>query len=190
MGLGPGDALLVVDVQNDFCPGGALAVREGDAVVSVLNQWIAEAQAEGVPVLASRDWHPRNHISFQDRGGPWPPHCIQGTWGAAFHPGLKLPPRVEIVSKAENPDKEAYSAFDGTGLAARLRAAKVKRVWIGGLTLDYCVRTSTLDAICEGFEVHVITDATRAVNVHPDDGQKALDEICKAGAILEQTVSR
>jgi nicotinamidase/pyrazinamidase len=190
MALGAGDALLVVDVQNDFCPGGALAVAEGDAVVPVLNQWIAEANAKRVPVFASRDWHPRNHISFKERGGPWPPHCVQGTSGAAFHPDLHLPPHVEIVSKAEDPDQDAYSAFGGTDLSDRLRRANVKTVWIGGLTQDYCVRSTALDAIQQGFEVHVITDATRAVNVHPGDGQKALDEIRQAGAVLEETLPR
>src|SRR5215471_2821532 len=143
MGLQPGDALLIVDVQNDFCPGGALPVPEGNAVVPVLNQWIAEAEARRAPVFASRDWHPKNHISFKQRGGPWPPHCVQGTPGAAFHPDLKLPQNVEIISKAENPDKDSYSAFGGTDLAARLKREGVHRVWIGGLTQDYCVREST-----------------------------------------------
>lgn len=188
MRLGPGDALLIADVQNDFCPGGALGVPEGDAIIPVLNRWIDEANARGVPVFASRDWHPRNHISFKDRGGPWPPHCVKGTSGAAFHPDLRLPPDVEIVNKAEDPDKESYSAFGGTDLADRLRDAKVKTLWIGGLAQDYCVRATALDAIQQGFKVHVITDATRAINVHPDDGQHALDEIRKAGAALEKTL--
>jgi nicotinamidase/pyrazinamidase len=190
MGLGLGDALLIVDVQNDFCPGGALAVLEGDKIVPILNQWIVEANAKGVPIFASRDWHPRSHISFKERGGPWPPHCVKGTSGAAFHPGLRLPPDVEIISKAEHPDRDSYSAFGETDLADRLREANVKNVWIGGLTQDYCVRATALDAIQQGFKVHVITDATRAVNVHPGDGQEALDEIRKAGAILEDTPVR
>lgn len=190
MALDRGDALLIIDVQNDFCPGGALAVPEGDTVVPVLNQWIARANAKHVPVFASRDWHPRNHISFKDRGGRWPPHCVQGTSGAAFHPELKLPPDVEIISKAEDPDKDSYSAFGDTDLADRLREAGVKTVWMGGLAQDYCVRATALDAIQQGFNVHLITDATRAVNVHPGDGQKALDEIRKAGAILEETLPR
>jgi nicotinamidase/pyrazinamidase len=190
MGFGAGDALLIVDVQNDFCPGGALAVPDGDAVVPVLNQWIDQANARGIPVFASRDWHPPNHISFKNRGGPWPRHCVRGTSGAAFHPDLRLPPDVEIVSKAEDPDKDSYSAFGGTDLAGRLREANVKTVWIGGLAQDYCVRATALDAIQQGFKVHLITDATRAVNVHPGDGQRALDEIQKAGAVLEETLPR
>ena len=190
MGMRAGDALLIVDVQNDFCPGGALAVPEGDRVVPVLNQWIAEAQVKAVVIFASRDWHPPNHISFKERGGPWPPHCIQETSGAAFHPDLRLPPGAAIISKAQTPDQDSYSAFGGTDLAGRLRGAGVQRVWIGGLALDYCVRASALDAMRDGFEAHLIVDATRAVNVNPGDGQKALDDIRQAGGILEETTAR
>jgi nicotinamidase/pyrazinamidase len=185
MRLQSGDALLIVDVQNDFCPGGALAVREGDKVVPPLNEWISEAIRRGVPVFASRDWHPAGHISFKQRGGPWPPHCVQNTPGAAFHPDLNLPPNAQVISKATSPDQDSYSAFGGTDLAQRLRSAHVKRVWIGGLARDYCVRATALDAIREGFEVHLIVDATRAVDVNPDDGQRALEEIQRAGGILE-----
>jgi len=187
MKLRKGDALLVVDVQNDFCPGGSLAVSEGDKVVPILNHWIQEAMSASVPVFASRDWHPANHISFKERGGPWPPHCVQGTRGAAFHPDLRLPHDVQVISKANTPDKDSYSAFGDTDLASRLKGADVERLWIGGLTQDYCVRTSALDAIRDGFAVHVIVDATRAVNVSPEDGQRALDEIQRAGGILETT---
>jgi nicotinamidase/pyrazinamidase len=185
-----GDALLIVDVQNDFCPGGALAVREGDQVVPVLNQWIDQAASLDIPVYASQDWHPQNHISFNARGGPWPPHCIQGTSGAAFHRDLRLPSNVEIISKADHPDVDSYSAFGGTDLTERLRRAHIERLWIGGLTQDYCVRFTALDALREGFEVHVIVDGTRAVNVKPDDGRLALAEIQRSGAILEETAQR
>src|SRR5215470_19804299 len=180
-----GDALLIVDVQNDFCPGGALAVEKGDEVVPVLNQWIQLALDQGVPVFASRDWHPPEHVSFRERNGPWAPHCIQGTPGADFHPDLKLPPEAQIISKAHKPDEDSYSAFGGTDLAERLRSAGVKRVWIGGLTQDYCVRETSLDALREGFEVHVIVEGTRAVNVDAKDGRRALDDIRRAGAVLE-----
>jgi len=190
MGLQPGDALLIVDVQKDFCPGGALAVPEGDAVIPVLNQWIAEAEARGVPVFASRDWHPKNHVSFRQRGGPWPPHCVQGTPGAAFHPDLRLPPAAQIISKAEDSETDSYSAFGGTDLAERLRRAGVKNLWIGGLAQDYCVRATALDSIKEGFKTHLIKDATRAVGVHPDDGKRALEDIRRAGGTVEETSQR
>jgi len=190
MRLQAGDALLIVDVQNDFCPGGALAVPEGDAIIPVLNRWIAEADARRVPVFASRDWHPENHISFKQRGGPWPPHCVQGTPGAAFHPDLRLPRNVEIVSKAENPDEDSYSAFGGTDLTERLRRAGVKNIWMGGLAEDYCVRATALDAINEGFKVHLISGATRAVNIHPSDGERALEEVRRAGGLIEETSER
>jgi nicotinamidase/pyrazinamidase len=185
-----GDALLIVDVQNDFCPGGALAVKDGDGVVPVLNQWIEEAHSNHIPVYASRDWHPSGHISFQERGGPWPPHCVQGTNGAAFHPDLRLPSNARVISKADNPDVDSYSAFGGTDLAVQLRNAGIRLLWIGGLTQDYCVRFTALDAIREGFEVHVIVNGTRAVNVNPGDGGRALEEIRRAGAVLEEAVQR
>jgi nicotinamidase/pyrazinamidase len=182
-----GDALLIVDVQNDFCPGGALAVKKGDEVVPILNRWIEQAGGLGITVYASRDWHPVHHISFKERGGPWPPHCIQRTKGAAFHPDLKLPANVQIISKADDPDQDAYSAFAGTDLAERLRQVGSRRLWIGGLTQDYCVRETSLDAIREGFEVHVIVEGTRAVDVDPGDGRRALEDIRRAGAILEES---
>jgi nicotinamidase/pyrazinamidase len=185
-----GDALLIVDVQNDFCPGGSLAVNGGDEVVPILNRWIERAHAAGIPVFASRDWHPPNHVSFKERGGPWPPHCIRDTTGAAFHPDLKLPPDVQIISKADTPDVDSYSAFGGTDLSKRLHEAGIKRIWLGGLTQDYCVRESALDAIRDGFEVHVIVSGTRPVNVNPDDGKRAIDDIQAAGGILEEIADR
>jgi nicotinamidase/pyrazinamidase len=185
MRLSSADGLIIVDVQNDFCPGGALAVSDGDRVVPILNQWIKTAVAAGAPVFASRDWHPANHISFRERGGPWPPHCVQGTSGAEFHRDLELPDDVRIITKADTPDLDSYSAFGNTDLAARLRQAGIRRVWIGGLAQDYCVRETALDALKENFEVHLIVDATRAVNVTPGDGRRALEEIQKAGGILE-----
>ena len=181
-----GDALLIVDVQNDFCPGGALGISNGDQVVPVLNRWIEEAERKNIPIYATRDWHPAGHISFSERGGPWPPHCVQDTVGAAFHPDLRLPDKAQIVSKGYEREKDSYSAFGGTPLKEMLKGAGIKRVWIGGLAQDYCVRETSFDAISEGFEVHVIVDATRAVNVHPDDGRRALEDIARAGAVLER----
>ncbi len=184
--LEQGDALLIVDLQNDFCPGGSLAVPEGDQVVPVLNRWIEAARETRLPIYASRDWHPENHVSFADRGGPWPPHCVQDTQGAAFHPDLKLPEEAVVISKGTDPDRDQYSALDDTGLGARMRQDGVRRVWAGGLAQDVCVRASVLDAAEEGFEVHLILPATRAVDVNPGDGDRALEEMREAGAVIEQ----
>lgn len=181
--LGPTDALLVVDVQRDFCSGGALAVPEGDGVVPVLNAWIAAAERGGAALVFSRDWHPADHCSFQPHGGPWPPHCIQGSPGAAFHPELHVPAKAWIVSKGTERDREQYSALEGTGLSERLRDAGVRRLWVGGLALDYCVRASVLDACRAGFEVHLLVPATRPVD--PQQGEQVLAELRAAGAILE-----
>ncbi len=182
MDLTSQDALVVVDVQVDFCPGGALPVPEGDAVVPVLNGWIARFVEAGLPIFASRDWHPPQHVSFRERGGPWPPHCVQNSPGAAFHPELKLPRETVVLSKGTDPDRDAYSAFDGTGLAQRLRQRGIRRVTVGGLALDYCVRATVLDALREGFAVRLLRRATRAVEVQPGDGERALAEMRKAGA--------
>lgn len=184
---GQGDALLIVDVQNDFLPGGALPVPEGDAVVPVLNRWIERFTARRLPVYATRDWHPPNHCSFREQGGPWPPHCVAGTEGAAFAPGLKLPPDAVIVSKATEPDREAYSGFQGTDLAERLRAQGVRRLFVGGLATDYCVLSTVRDALREGFEVVLIEDAVRAVDVQPGDGARALEEMRRLGARTVRT---
>ncbi|MGI9174482.1 MAG: nicotinamidase [Rhodothermales bacterium] len=181
--LQPGDALLLVDVQNDFIPGGALGVPHGDAVIPVLNAWIAAAREADIPIYASRDWHPANHVSFEAQGGPWPPHCVQNTRGAQFCADLDLQDDVIVVSKGDHPDLEAYSAFDKTELAGRLRSAGVERLWIGGLAQDYCVRASTLDAAGEGFQAHVILPAIRAIT--EETGQQALDEMREAGATIE-----
>lgn len=182
--LQKGDVLIVVDVQNDFCPGGALAIKEGHQIVPEINRWLQVANECGVPIFASRDWHPENHISFKDRGGPWPPHCVQGTRGAEFHPDLRLPPNVPIISKAADPDKESYSAFGDTDLADRLRVTNAERLWIAGLALDYCVRHTAIDARRLGYEVHLIFNATRPVN--RSDGARALKELDDMGVIIER----
>jgi nicotinamidase/pyrazinamidase len=183
--LSPIDVLLIVDVQNDFCPGGALPVAEGDRIVPVLNRWIDAARRGRALVVASRDWHPHNHISFRERGGPWPVHCVQDTPGAAFHPDLLLPADALILSKGTAADKDNYSPFEGTHLAETLRRRGVRRIWVGGLAQDVCVRATVLDALAAGFEVHVILDATRAVNVNPGDGLRAVEEMRARGAVIE-----
>jgi len=180
------DALIVVHVQRDFLPGGALAVQEGDAVVEPLNRWIDRFHAAGSPVFATRDWHPPDHCSFEAQGGPWPPHCVAGTAGAEFAPGLRLPEACTVISQASDPSREAYSGFDGTGLLQLLRQAGIRRLWIGGLATDYCVRATVLDAVRHGFEAHVLAEAIRAVEVEPGDGRRALEEMLAAGAILEE----
>ncbi len=181
--LRQGDALIAVDVQLDFCPGGALPIDEGDAVVPVLNRWIAKAERVGVPIFASRDWHPKNHLSFKPQGGQWPVHCVQGSGGAAFHPDLFLPADVTIITKGDRSDRDQYSAFDATGLAEELRRRGVSRVFVGGLAEDVCVRATALDAIKSGFETHLIAGATRPVT--PAGGIAALKEMQKAGVVLD-----
>ena len=156
-------------------------------MIPILNEWIDAAQRDGIPIIASRDWHPPNHISFKDRGGPWPVHCVRDTHGAAFHKSLQLPNDAHVVSKAHHSDQESYSAFGDTDLAEYLHSIGVKRLWIGGLAQDYCVLQSCLDAIRHGYDVHVIVDATRAVDVNPGDGERALEQIRLSGGVLKET---
>jgi nicotinamidase/pyrazinamidase len=181
-----GDALVVVDVQNDFLPGGSLAVPGGDQVVPVLNAAITEFARQGLPIFATRDWHPADHCSFTTRGGSWPPHCVAGTPGAAFAPGLKLPPAARIVSKATTAEKDAYSGFAGTELDRLLREAGVQRLLVGGLATDYCVLNTVRDARGAGYAVVLLLNAIRAVDVHPADGDKAIAEMRYLGAIAAE----
>jgi nicotinamidase/pyrazinamidase len=180
-------ALLVVDVQNDFCPGGALAVPDGDKIVPVLNSYIALFTDRGLPVIATRDWHPPETTHFKERGGLWPPHCVQGTKGAEFHPSLRLPPEAHMVSKGMDPRSDDYSAFqaltgEGRGLSDLLRKLGVERLFIGGLATDYCVSESAMDALSKGFSVMILSDAVRGVDLKPGDSEKALSAMSKAGA--------
>ncbi|MCS6924121.1 MAG: bifunctional nicotinamidase/pyrazinamidase [Fimbriimonadales bacterium] len=182
-------ALLIVDVQNDFCPGGALAVSEGDQVIPPLNAVAEAVAARGGLVLASRDWHPADTKHFAAFGGKWPVHCVQNTSGAAFHPALKLPDSAIVISKGTSREDDGYSAFegradDGRTLHEVLQARGVQRLLVGGLATDYCVRASVLDALKHGYEVVVLTDAIRGVNLQPDDSERALQEMQAAGARL------
>jgi len=183
LSLNIGDALILVDVQNDFLPGGALAVPRGDEVVPVLNRYLALFRRRGLPVHASRDWHPTRHCSFAAQGGPWPPHCLAGTSGAAFPAALALGDAACIVSKAEREEEDAYSAFQNTGLAQSLRAQGASRLFIGGLATDYCVLNTVLDALKENFNVLLLTDAIRAVDVRPGDGEAAIATMLAHGAV-------
>jgi nicotinamidase/pyrazinamidase len=182
-------ALLIVDVQNDFCPGGALAVAEGDRVVAPLRKLAARFGALGLPVYASRDWHPADSRHFKDQGGTWPVHCVQGSEGARLREDLQLPSSVMIVSKGQARHDDGYSAIAGDvagrgSLLADLNARRVNHLYVGGLATDYCVKHSVLDALRQGIDVTVLTDAIRAVDVSPGDGARALEEMKAAGAKL------
>ncbi len=178
--LATGDAVLVVDVQNDFCPGGALPIPDGDRVIAPLNDWMEAAVAHGIPVYASRDWHPLGHPSFTTDGGEWPIHCVQDSPGAAFHPELRLAPDALVVTKGTRFDQDQYSVFDQTGFAERLRKDGVRRIWIGGLAQDVCVCASVLDALREGFRVHLIPGGSLPVTAA--GGVDALRKMGDAGA--------
>ena len=182
-------ALIVVDVQNDFCPGGALAVAEGDQVVAPLNKLITEFLERGEPVFKSRDWHPAKTRHFANEGGTWPVHCVQNTKGAEFHPELIDDMHIRIVSKGLG-DTDCYSAFDETDLALQLRRLGVEEVWVGGLATDYCVKSTVLDALKEGFRVKALENAMRAVEVNPGDGARAIAAMRQAGAEIVNTDSR
>jgi nicotinate phosphoribosyltransferase len=178
----PGDALLVCDVQNDFLPGGSLPVPRGDEVVAPLDGWLASAMAQGIPTFATRDWHPEYHCSFRERGGPWPRHCVAGTHGAEFAAELHLPSSTIVISKASDPEREAYSSFDGTDLERDLRAIGVRRIFIGGLATEYCVLRTVEDARARGWDVVVLEDAIRAIDVQPGDGARAIERMKSLGA--------
>jgi nicotinamidase/pyrazinamidase len=178
-----GDALLVIDMQVDFLPGGALGVANGHEVVAPINHLIELFRAEGQPVFASRDWHPADHVSFKARSGPWPPHCVAGTPGAEFAAELALPDDAVVVSKADTADVDAYSAFAGTSLAGQLRERGITRVTVCGLATDYCVLNTVTDALEEGFDTLIVPEAMRAVDVNPGDGTRAVDRMVARGAV-------
>ena len=180
---GPGDALLIVDAQIDFLPGGRLAVPAGDEVVPVLNAYLRAFGRRGLPVFATRDWHPPDHCSFREHGGPWPPHCVAHSDGARFAPLLDLPCGVTIISKATEARKDAYSGFEATALDGILRAAGVRRLFVGGLATDYCVLNTVRDARRLGYAVRLLTDAIRAVDVQPGDGARAVAQMRALGAV-------
>jgi nicotinamidase/pyrazinamidase len=171
------DALIVVDVQNDFCPGGALPVDDGDAVIAPLNRMAAEHDV----VVATRDWHPEDHHSFTAQGGPWPEHCVQGSEGAELHPDLDRGSLQRVVDAGATHDAPGFDKFEDTGLEEFLRERGVERVHVGGLALDYCVKHTALGARRRGFDTVVHLDATRAVDVEPGDGERAIAELRAAG---------
>jgi|SRR3984885_8222663 nicotinamidase/pyrazinamidase len=178
-------ALVLVDLQNDFCPGGALAVPQGDAVIPIVNRL---ASLFGF-VAATQDWHPPNHISFKKQGGDWPPHCIQGTFGAQLHPGLETSNIDMVAKKAFSPERDVFEGLEAVDtyavkLDAALRQREISTVYVAGLATDYCVRSTVLDALDKGYQVYAIVDAMRAVDVRPDDGARAVEEMEAHGAHL------
>lgn len=176
------DALVIVDVQRDFCSTGALPVAGGDEIVPALNKYARKFSRAKAFVVATKDWHPRNHVSFIEYGGMWPSHCVKRTTGARFHPGLKIPRGTTIIPKGTSPSEEAYSAFDGTDLEQELKARCIGRLFVGGLATDYCVKRTVLDALGLGFNVVLLEDAIRGVDINPKDSEKAVEEMLTKGA--------
>jgi nicotinamidase/pyrazinamidase len=181
MQLQQGDALLIVDVQRDFVDG-SLAVPGAGQIVPILEHYAGCFRKKGLPVFATRDWHPPDHVSFRERGGPWPPHCVAGSPGAQF--ALALAGDATIVSKGTARDADAYSAFDGTGFDETLKGAGIRRLFVGGLATDYCVLATVRDALEKGFLVFLLADAIRAVELKPGDGAFAVRTMLRLGAQL------
>jgi len=173
-----------VDVQRDFCPGGAVAVEDGDMVVPRLNMVIGAFTNASLPIFFTRDWHPPNHMSFKGQGGTWPPHCVKETPGAEFHPKLEVPLGAVVVSKGTEADLEAYSGFQGTDLEKRIKETRVHEVFLGGLATDYCVKETALDALDAGLKVKVLEDCIRGVNLRGNDSELALREVVARGVAL------
>ena len=176
------DAFIVVDMQNDFLPGGRLAIAGSDDIIPQLNRYLAYFATHQLPVFATRDWHPPDHCSFQPQGGQWPPHCIAGSDGAAFHPALELPAATRIISKATARESDAYSGFSGTQLDELLRSLHIRRVFIGGVATEYCVFHTVKDALQLQYATFVLEDAVRAIDRQPGDGQRALQKMMQLGA--------
>ncbi|HEX5475360.1 MAG TPA: isochorismatase family protein [Vicinamibacterales bacterium] len=188
------EALVVVDVQRDFCPGGALPAPGCTRILPALNRALATADARGMPIYATRDWHPAETSHFAAYGGEWPPHCVQDTDGAAFHPDLRLPPDTIVISKGDDPDRPGYSAFDGhapggASFLADLRARGIESLYVGGLATDYCVKATVLDARRAGLHVVVLPEAIAAIDAHAGDGERAMAEMKAAGAAFAHEVA-
>lgn len=179
-------SLIIVDVQNDFCPGGSLAVSNGDEVIGPLNRLARVFLARGEPVFKTRDWHKPDTKHFAQYGGIWPVHCVQNTQGAEFHPDLIDDIHIRVISKGLG-DEDCYSAFDGTDLALQLHRLDIVEVWVGGLATDYCVKNSVLDGLKLGFRVKALEYAMRPAEVNTGDGERALAEMREAGAEIVKT---
>ncbi|HVC26998.1 MAG TPA: nicotinamidase [Nitrososphaerales archaeon] len=174
-------ALIVVDVQRDFCPGGALQVADGDKIIPAVNELVRAFERAGLPIFFTRDWHPMNHVSFRANGGPWPQHCVRNTPGAGFHPSLAVPALAEVIDKGTLQGEDAYSGFQGTDLAQRLLGLHVKQIYVAGLATDYCVKNTVLDGAAQGFETYVITDCVKGVNLKRTDSATALRTMLSRG---------
>jgi nicotinamidase/pyrazinamidase len=194
-------ALLIVDVQNDFSPGGALGVPEGDKIIPPINKYIKIFSQKKIPIFATRDWHPVKTKHFKDFGGIWPVHCIQNTRGAAFHIELKLPKGVILLYKGMDPKKDSYSSFHAEDISGMkflniLKRLGIREIYIGGLATDYCIKYSAKDALKNGFKVNVLIDAIKGVNLKPKDSENAIKEIVKMGtkkinlSYFQRTVSQ
>ena len=171
-------------MQIDFLPEGKLPVPDGDQLIPVINEYIRLFKKANARIIASRDWHPPNHISFKPKGGPWPPHCVQETEGAKFHSDVKIPEGTLIISKATNSTKEAYSVFEGTELAEKLNTMDIDRIFFSGVATDYCIVNSVLDSRDLGFETYVLLDAIKGIEANKGDVEKAIDMMAKSGAEL------
>jgi nicotinamidase/pyrazinamidase len=187
-------ALIVVDVQRDFCRGGALPAAGCERILPVINQYLADALEADLPVYASRDWHPAVTTHFKAYGGEWPPHCVQGTTGAEFHPALKLPAGAIIVTKGDVSDRPGYSAFDGRTLEGKpllrdLQEREIGLLLVAGLTTEYCVKQTALDALRGGLRVSVLLDAVAGIDEHPGDADRALNEMRSAGAEVARGIA-
>ncbi|MGQ0694309.1 MAG: isochorismatase family protein [Nitrospiraceae bacterium] len=180
------DALLIADIQNDFLPGGTLGISGGDDIIPILLRYLLRFHDQGLPIYLTRDWHPPNHCSFRNRGGLWPVHCVAGSPGSLPPPSLEVPASAVIIYKAIDPEQEAYSAFQDTALDRHLRALGVRRLFIGGLATDYCVLNTVEDARALGYDVCLLMDGIKAVNLQPEDGLHAEQKMIRLGAVPVQ----
>ncbi len=177
------DALLLADIQNDFLPGGALGISGSDEIIPTLLNYTRYFQTHSLPIFLTRDWHPPDHCSFKPQGGPWPVHCVAGSPGSLAPPSFAIPTSAVIIYKAIDRDREAYSAFQNTTLDRHLRASNVQRLFVGGLATDYCVLASVKDARTLGYDACLLVDGIKAVNLRPDDGRRAEEEMIGLGAV-------
>lgn len=181
--LTPSDALLIADIQSDFLPGGALGIRGSEEILPILENYVRRFHVRGLPIFLTRDWHPSDHCSFVSQGGLWPVHCVAGSPGSSPPSSFPTPESAVIIYKATDRNQEAYSAFQNTSLNRQLRDLSVRRLFVGGLATDYCVLHSVKDARTKGYDVCLLMDGIKAVNLRPDDGPRAEEEMTSLGAV-------